>query len=153
MTLLVVSTVATWGMVGVIWTMQLVHYPMLARLSALEPSVAAVDHQRRITWVVGPLMAAEGVTALALLVSRPDGMSGWSAWLAAALLGVALATTVLVQVPQHGRLAEGHDDATAEALVRWNWVRTVAWSARGIVLAVVLWDVQAPTAAMISSIV
>lgn len=138
MSWLVASTAATWGMIGVIWTMQLVHYPMLVRLSALTPIEAAADHQRRITWVVGPLMAVEGVTALVLLVERPATMSAASAWVAAGLLGVALVTTALVQVPQHARLARGHDAATAAALVRWNWVRTVVWSARGVVLAVAL---------------
>ena len=138
MTVLVVSTVASWGMVGVIWTMQLVHYPMLARLSALEPTTAAVDHQRRITWVVGPLMAAEGVTALVLLFERPDSMSVAAAWGAAALLAVALLSTVLVQVPLHSRLADGHDDAVARALVSTNWVRTAAWTVRAVLLAAVL---------------
>lgn len=135
---LVVSTAATWGMVGVIWTMQLVHYPQLGQLSALAPATAAAEHQRRITWVVGPLMAAEGVTALVLLVARPETMSAVSAWGAAALLGVALGSTVLVQVPQHGRLAAGHDDDLVASLVRLNWIRTVAWTARAVLLAMVL---------------
>lgn len=138
MIVLVISTVATWGMVGVIWMVQLVHYPLLGRLSALEPSTAAADHQRRITWVVGPLMAAEGVTALVLLVSRPASMSAASAFIAAALLGIALGSTVFVQVPLHARLAEGHDDAVVRSLISTNWVRTVAWTARGLLLAVVL---------------
>lgn len=138
MTVLVVSTVATWGMVGVIWMVQLVHYPLLGRLSAHEPTSAAVDHQRRITWVVGPLMAAEGVTALILLVDRPPTMSFVSALVAAALLGVALLSTVAVQVPQHTRLAADHDDAVVAALIAGNWVRTSAWTARGVLLAVVI---------------
>lgn len=143
MTVLIVSTVASWGMVGVIWIVQVVHYPLLARLSALEPSTAAADHQRRITWVVGPLMAAEGVTALWLLVDRPPTMSLVSALVAAALLGVALLSTVLIQVPQHTRLADAHDDGVVRSLIAMNWIRTAAWSARGALLAVVLASVPA----------
>ncbi len=45
---------------------------------------AAQDHARRITWIVGPLMAVEGVTALILLVDRPDTMGALAAWVAAA---------------------------------------------------------------------
>lgn len=135
MTTLVISTAATWGMVGVIWMVQLVQYPMLARSSALEPRVAAQEHQRRITWVVGPLMAAEGVTALLLLVEQPDEIAALTAWLAAALLGVALASTVLIQVPLHTQLAEQHDDGVAKRLITTNWIRTGAWTLRGLVLA------------------
>ena len=135
---LVVGSAATWAMAGLIWMVQLVHYPMLATYSALAPATAAVDHQRRISWVVGPLMAVEGVTALVLLVDRPSTMPLWSAWLAAALLGVALLSTVLVQVPLHTRLAQGHDERVGERLVNSNWVRTVAWTVRGLLLAWVL---------------
>ena len=98
---LVASTVAAWGMVGLIWMVQIVHYPMLVHYSAAVPVSAARDHAHRISFVVGPLMAVEGVTALMLLGWRPDAIGWFSAWLAAALLGVALLSTVLVQVPLH----------------------------------------------------
>jgi uncharacterized membrane protein len=138
MTTLVVSAAAAWGMVGLIWMVQLVHYPMLAGYSQAVPATAAVEHQRRITWVVGPLMTAEGVTALILLVRRPDTMGPLSAWTAAALLGVALLSTVTIQVPLHAELAQRHDNRTAQRLITTNWVRTAAWSARGLLLAAVL---------------
>ena len=138
MTTLVVGTAATWAMVGLIWMVQLVQYPMLATYSALAPGAAAVEHQRRITWVVGPLMAVEGVTALILLVDRPDTMAASSAWIAALFLALALGSTILVQVPLHGRLSEGHDSRAAQRLITTNWVRTAAWTTRGLVLASVL---------------
>jgi len=135
---LMASAAATWAMVGLIWMVQVVHYPMLVRYSEAVPADAAADHQWRISWVVGPLMAVEGVTALVLLVDRPEMLSPLGAWAAAALLGVALLSTVLVQVPLHRRLAEGHDPVAGRRLVATNWVRTAAWTARGLVLAVAL---------------
>ena len=135
---LVASTVAAWGMVGLIWMVQVVHYPLLVQYSEAVPGTASKDHANRISFVVGPLMAVEGVTALILLVWRPDGMGWLSAWTAAALLGVALLSTVLVQVPLHARLGQGHDADAAARLVRTNWVRTAAWTARGLVLALAL---------------
>jgi hypothetical protein len=138
MTVLVASLAASWGMVGVIWVVQVVHYPLLGRLSVHEPGSAATEHQRRIAWIVGPLMAVEGATALVLLAERPETMSFASALVAAALLGIALASTVAIQVPQHTTLAAGHDENVAAALITGNWIRTVAWSARGVLLAVVI---------------
>lgn len=138
MTALVLGAAATWMMVGLIWFVQVVHYPLLARFSAATPAVVAVEHQRRTGWVVGPPMAVEGVTTLWLLFDRPHTMSAAGAWAGAVLLGVALGSTVMVQVPLHRRLATGHDDNTARQLVAGNWVRTVAWTARGALLAGVL---------------
>jgi hypothetical protein len=89
MTMLVASAAAAWAMVGLIWMVQLVQYPMLVSYSELSPGAAAVDHQRRISKVVGPLMAVESVTAFILLVDRPGTMAAWSAWTAAAARGGA----------------------------------------------------------------
>lgn len=131
---LVVSALATWGMIGLIWLVQTVHYPMLALYSASLPGTAAADHARRITPVVGPLMATEGVTALWLMAAPPDGIGWYLMWAAGALLGVALGATIVFAVPQHTRLAEGHDPEAARRLIRTNWIRTIAWTARGVVL-------------------
>ena len=137
-TVLVIGAAATWGMVGLIWMVQVVHYPMLAKYSGVAPVRAVVDHQRRITPVVGPFMAVEGVTAVILLVDRPSTMGTVSAWTTAVLLGVALLSTVIIQVPLHSRLAEGHDDELARRLITTNWIRTAAWTARGLVMVGVL---------------
>ncbi len=132
---LLVSTIATWGMIGLIWLIQVVHYPMLALYSEALPQSAAADHAQRITPVVGPFMAIEGLTALALMASPPDGVSWILMWLAAALLGIALLSTIVFSVPQHTRLAAGHDADAAAKLIKTNWYRTLAWTARGLVLA------------------
>ncbi len=138
MTVLVAGAAATWAMVGLIWLVQVVHYPMLARFADAVPVAAATDHQRRITYVVGPLMAVEGLSASWLLADRPETMGAAAAWVSAALLGVALGSTALVQVPLHGRLARGADPGAGRRLIATNWLRTGAWTARGLVLAVVL---------------
>ena len=52
--------------------------------------------------------------------------------------GVALLSTVAIQVPQHARLAADHDDSVVAALIARNWIRTIAWTARGVLLAVVI---------------
>jgi hypothetical protein len=46
------------------------------------------------------------------------------------------ASTVLVQMPLHGRLGrEGHVPALVAALVRSNWPRTALWTARAVLAA------------------
>jgi hypothetical protein len=135
---LVLSTVTSWAMVGLIWLIQVVHYPMLAGYSAALPGRAATEHSRRITPVVGPFMAVEGVTALALMAAPPAGVSWILMWAAGSLLGIALLSTVVFSVPQHTALAKGHDADAASRLVQTNWYRTIAWTARGLVLAAAL---------------
>ena len=127
--LLLAHAAATLAMTGVIWFVQLVHYPLFGLAARQSFSTFAREHQRRTTWVVAPLMLAEVATALLLLVQRTGA---WTV-AGAALLGVIWLSTAFVQVPLHRRLARGLEPAIARALVRTNWLRTVAWTGRAAV--------------------
>ena len=132
---LVAGLAATWAMVGIVWFVQIVHYPMLRHGAGPGFSAIAEEHARRTGRVVGPLMAVEAATALWLLVDRPEGVPLWTAALAAALLAVVWALTAFVQVPHHAALRRGFSAATHRALLAGNAVRTAVWSARGAVVA------------------
>ena len=96
---LVAGLAATWAMVGIVWFVQVVHYPMLRHAAGPAFPGVAAEHARRTGRLVAPLMAAEALSALVLLIVRPDGVPLWAAMLAAALLVGVWAMTALVQVP------------------------------------------------------
>jgi hypothetical protein len=135
---LVGHLLATAAMVGLIWFVQVVHYPLFAAVGPGGFAEYEQLHQRRTSLVVGPLMAVEGITAVWLVLAPPDGMSIVLPLIGLAVLGVIHASTVLLQVPQHTALAAGYDPVRASRLVRTNWVRTVGWSVRGIIAAVIV---------------
>lgn len=125
-------SVSTIAMCAIIWFVQLVHYPLFARVGLHEFKEYEAEHVRRITWIVAPLMLVE-LASSAMLVVEDRSLTHISGL---ALVGVIWASTLLLQVPLHSRLSEGFDETVARRLVRSNWVRTLAWSARlGLVLA------------------
>ncbi len=133
---LIANIVSTWMMIGVIWFVQRVHYPLLASVGIDRARDVATEHQRRTGQVVGFPMAVEGVSTLALLAARPSGVSWVWPWIGAALLAVALGSTVLVSVPLHAQMADAPDDTVGPRLVVTNWPRTISWSLRGVVVLV-----------------
>ncbi len=118
---------ATVAMFGVIWFVQIVHYPLFARVGAEGFVDYERAHQRRTSAVVIPLMVIELVTAGWLVVTRA---SDPVAWIGAGLVALIWGSTFLVQVPLHARLEGGLDEDAISRLVRSNWIRTVAWTAR-----------------------
>jgi len=122
---------ATWFMTGLIWTIQLVHYPMFSMLRESTFRESHRRHARRITWIVGPAMILEMATALSLFIERAPGDPAAVAGLS--LVAVIWIVTGFVIVPIHGRLQRGPDPALVVSLVRWNWIRTAAWSVRGAI--------------------
>ena len=127
--LLPVHYAVTWALVGLIWTIQMVHYPLFAQVGPEHFVAYHRRHTREITLVVGPLMLAELVTA-ALLVLEGNR----DPWLLASLPLLALIwiSTGFVQSPLHNTLTTGFDAHAHRRLVTTNWWRTAAWSARGI---------------------
>ncbi len=58
---------STLTMFGVIWFVQVVHYPLFARVGADGFAHYASLHATRTTWVVAPPMLVELATSVALL--------------------------------------------------------------------------------------
>jgi len=119
-------------MTGLIWYVQLVHYPSMAFWPADEFPRYEAFHRERTGWIVVPVMLAEGLLAAGLVVRRPAALPPWMPLVGLVALLVLHASTFLIQVPCHERLAAGWDPATHGWLVRSNWIRTVLWSLRGL---------------------
>ena len=131
--MLLAHAAATWFMVGLIWFIQIVHYPLLALVGEERFADYHRGHSRRISYLLAVVAVAEVVTAAGLLWTLPDERPLVLA--AGALLVLIWLTTAAVQVPQHAGLRPG-DSVGVDRLVAGNWIRTILWTTRG---ALVLW--------------
>lgn len=134
-TILLINLTAAWFMTGLIWFVQIVHYPLFSAVGGEAFRPYHGRHVQRTTWVVAPVMLLELATALALPWLRPAAVPGWVAWVGLALLAVAWTSTGLLQIPRHHELAARYGEGAYAALCRTNWIRTAAWTARGILAA------------------
>ncbi len=125
-----IHLVSTLLMVGLILFVQVVHYPLMARVGAESFQAYQAGHTFRTSLLVVPLMVTELATALWLAVvpgafnQRPVALAGLG------LLAVIWTSTALLQAPAHGRLAKGFDASEHSRLVQTNWIRTASWVAR-----------------------
>jgi hypothetical protein len=130
-TLLLVHAAATWAMVGFIWTIQLLQYPLMAAV----PEEAFVEFERRhrvrVSGVIAIFGLAEVVSA-GWLVFEPGDVPGALAVSAGVVLASIWLATAGYFAPLHGRLLNGFDPRLHRRLVLANWLRTAAWSVRGV---------------------
>jgi hypothetical protein len=131
---LIVHAAATWFLVGLIWTIQLVHYALFDGVGENAWGEYHRRHTSSITLIVGPLMLVELLTAIWLVWRVPTGVATWLPWVGLGLIALIWLSTMFVQIPMHNTLAGGHDADLARRLTASNWIRTVAWSARGILV-------------------
>ena len=137
--LLLAHVLVTWFLLGLIWTIQVVHYPSFALVGREAFPVFHAAHLPRITSVVMLPMALELLSAGALVVLAGELAPRWSLWLGLALVGLIWASTALVQVPLHESLGREFSVEVAAQMVRTTWLRTAAWTARGALGAWWVW--------------
>lgn len=138
MTVLLAHAASTWFMVGLIWTIQSVHYPLFARVGPGDFPDYETEHANRMARLLLIPAGLEVITGLALVWARPEGLPPTMVLIAGSLLAVIWITTALVQVPLHGRLARHYDRVVVAKLVSSNWLRTGLWTVRGGLVAFML---------------
>lgn len=125
-------------MVGLIWVIQAVHYPLFRRVGAESFVEYEREHTRRMGWVLVVPAVTEIVTAAALVISRPDSVSLGLVLGAGVVLAAIWVMTGFVQAPAHGRLSAGFDLDLIDRLVSSNWWRTAGWTVRGVLVALMV---------------
>ena len=133
-TLFAANLLATWYLVGLIWTIQLVHYNLFDRVGSDGFKQYESDHSRLITPIVGPPMLVELATACLRVFMSPAGFPRSAAIAGLVMVLLIWASTALIQVPCHSRLMDGFDQETYRRLVQSNWIRTVLWTSRGALM-------------------
>ena len=129
MTLLAVHLALTAAYAGFQWTVRALVYPQFALVPPAAFPAYERRHQQRVTRVVGPLFAGQGVTTAWLLAARPVGTSLVPVLLGAACLAVVLGATALGAVPLHRQLGAAWEPTAYRRLLRVDTVRAVAATA------------------------
>jgi len=130
---------ATMAMLGIVWFAQIVHYPLFTQV---DPG-SFIKYQNfnlfRTVFIVVPLQMVEMGTALLLVWKTPAGLLPLQVWSNLILIILIWCSTAFLQVPRHYRLTRGFDAKGINFLVSTNWIRTISWSMRCVI---VLWMVK-----------
>ena len=134
-TLLVIHLAATLFMVGLIWTIHYVHYPLFANVGESTYASCQASHVERIGKLLFVPWLTEGITLIGVLALAFLG--GHKALRVPAVINGAAMAVVLVisgfwSAPAHGKLADGFDASVHDQLMTANLIRTLAWTVCGI---------------------
>ena len=132
--MLIIHLIATSVMVGVIWIIQLVHYPSFHFIELNQYTTFQRFHMSRISYVVIPAMLTELFTLILIIISmdQVDHIILASALL---LIVIWLMTAVFFS-GVHQKLTLGYDQVVVEKLVKLNWGRTLLWTLRLLLVSI-----------------
>jgi hypothetical protein len=134
---LIVTLALTLYMAGMIWSMQILEYPLFALVGPKEFPAYHQRHNRGLPILVILPSFAAFVSAVVLIFVRPARLPLWSSIVVAALDLVIIVVTVVREAPLHARLdRDGYSSQVIRQLVSGNWIRTILWTVNALLLLV-----------------
>lgn len=132
--LFVVNLASTWFMTGLIWFVQIVHYPLFTYAAGEKFQEFEQTHCDLTGAIVVPAMVTELLSSFALAILW-TGQQRWLLWLNFALVCAIWICTAALSVPCHSRFCSaGYSATVLSFLVGSNWIRTLLWTVRGLIL-------------------
>ena len=122
-------------MTGVIWFVQVVHYPLFDRVYGEGFSVYAASHGRLTTWVVALPMLIELLTGAILLFWRRPARRGCCRQHRLRAHTYHLAFDISATGAATHRARRRFRQTAHRTLVFTNWLRTAAWTSRSLLVA------------------
>ncbi len=129
-TVLFLHALSTVFMTGLIWFVQVVHYPLKAMVDTGSFTAYQRAHQTRTAWIVGPPMLVEISCSLWLVIALPEPLPPPLLIISFAFLVLIWLSTAVFSAPCHCKLSTGFNPGVHRKLVSTNWIRTTLWSAR-----------------------
>jgi hypothetical protein len=120
---------------GLIWTIQLVHYPGFLHVGPDAYKLYQSFHMRSITGLVGPSMLAELISTILLTGILINSGDKFLIGAAGGLLGFIWIHTAFVASPLHGSMLDGYQPELIKKLIAVNWWRTIAWTIRAVLIS------------------
>ena len=132
--ILLINIFSAFFATGLIWTIQLVHYPSMHFVSRDKFELFHYFHQLRISIIAMPLMAIELITTIILFMQNIDNESSLIFKINLIIVTLIWFSTFFIQVPLHQKLSKGKKNSLIDKLVLTNWFRTVLWTLRSILI-------------------
>jgi len=132
------------ALTGLIWMVQVVTYPQFLDVGREAFTAFHDRYLGLVARVVMPLMLTElFLCAVVVFLSRGSASLPWAIAGAVLLAGIWL-STALLQVPLHRQLSAGFDADAVRSLVATNGIRTILWTVRSAIAALLVWRLAQP---------
>ena len=120
--------VFTSTMVGIIWVIQLVHYPSFYFIRKDIFVSFQEFHTNKIAIVVVPVMLVELITGILLIYMETNIDIALS--ISLFILIAIWVLTAIYFYKAHQKLMSGYNEEIINQLIKLNWIRTILWTFR-----------------------
>ncbi len=127
-----IHLISTSMMVAIIWIVQILHYPTFKFVDRKKYEDFQDFHMKRISYLIIPIMLVEICSGVMVLILDSSLYSPFG--ISIMLLIFIWVLTVLLFSKVHSYLLKGYDEDSINKLISLNWIRTISWTVRLIIL-------------------
>lgn len=143
---LLFCTILAFYVSGITWLVQLVVYPLFAKVGAADYVTYHTFYTSRIPLPVIVPGFASFLLPIALVVMRPESVPLGLALANAGCGLLGLVVTVALEIPRHNRLERGgKQEIVIQELIRYNWPRTFGVTGSAVLMLMMLLLAFSPT--------
>lgn len=128
-----IQIITSFSMLGIIWFVQLIHYPLLNKIKQGFTQYER-SHIKRAACFIGPLLVIDFITSILLVAFEETSALTRLATANLVFNAVFWVWTFIYQMPQHQKLAIGFSKKTVDKLVLTNWFRAFIWTLKAATL-------------------
>lgn len=126
-----INLYSTFIMLGVIWVVQLSHYPAFRYVDEKDFKEFSRMHMTTISFIVVPTIILEMFSTFSLSYLFKESIYYH---INSILMLMIISSTYFLSVPCHNKLIYGKDMRIINRLVNTNWIRTICWTVKALVL-------------------
>ena len=127
-----IHLISTSMMVAIIWIVQILHYPTFKLIDQKKYEEFQDFHMKRISYIIIPIMLVELSSGVIVLIIDSSLYTPFGVSLV--LLIFIWILTALLFSKVHAYLLKGYDEDSINKLIDLNWIRTIFWTVRLIIL-------------------
>ena len=127
-----IHLISTSMIVAIIWIVQILHYPTFKFIDQKKYEEFQDFHMKRISYIIIPIMLVELSSGVIVLIIDSSLYTPFGVSLV--LLIFIWILTALLFSKVHTYLLKGYDEDSINKLISLNWIRTVSWTIRLIIL-------------------
>ncbi|PCI76274.1 hypothetical protein COB21_04595 [Candidatus Aerophobetes bacterium] len=133
--LLIIQLALTFFLNGIIWFLQVVHYPLYYKIKEGFHTYEK-NYLKKAVFLMSPIMFLELISAILLISDAETAIFVQLASANLIFLIINWLSTFILQNTEHQKLAVRFSVTSLHRLISTNWIRTFFWTVRGIILLI-----------------
>ena len=128
--LLKINSACGFFLLGLIWIIQIVHYPTYLYIDNNKRILFQNFHTKTISYIVAPVMIIELISSFLILINQVNLQN-----IVILIIPVLIwLSTFCISVPIHKNINKSNFEMLAKKLIKTNWIRTILWTIKALII-------------------